>query len=56
MDTLIDALPGFPDGVSRSEDGNFWIAIVAPRTPLVPLLRYGTAALIPPRPWHPHSG
>ena len=41
MDTLIDVLPGFPDGISRSEDGNFWIAIVAPRSPVIPLLRYG---------------
>lgn len=39
-DTLIDNLPGFPDGVSRSSTGDFWIAIVAPRSPIVPYLRY----------------
>ena len=39
MDTLIDALPGFPDGISRSSDGNFWVAIIVPRLTLVPLLK-----------------
>jgi hypothetical protein len=27
VDTLIDRLPGFPDGVSRAEDGSFWVSI-----------------------------
>lgn len=27
-DVFIDALPGFPDGISRSADGNFWLCIV----------------------------
>ena len=26
VDTLIDRLPGFPDGVSRAEDGSFWVS------------------------------
>lgn len=24
---FLDSLPGFPDGVSRASDGNFWVAI-----------------------------
>lgn len=29
-DTLIDQLPGMPDGISKSSDGNFWVAIFGP--------------------------
>lgn len=36
-------LPGFPDGISTSPDGTFWLAIYAPRNPLL-----DTAAA---RPW-----
>ncbi len=39
VDTLIDGLPGFPDGISRAADGNFWLAVLTPRIPVVPLLR-----------------
>jgi sugar lactone lactonase YvrE len=35
VDTLIDRLPGFPDGVTRGDDGNFWVCIVAPPAPLL---------------------
>ena len=28
VDTLIDQLPGFPDGVSRADDGSFWVGRV----------------------------
>jgi hypothetical protein len=30
VDTLIDQLPGFPDGISRAsaEDGSFWVGRV----------------------------
>ncbi|MCX5384328.1 SMP-30/gluconolactonase/LRE family protein [Streptomyces sp. NBC_00083] len=34
-DTLADALPGFPDNVSRSPGGGFWVALAGPRTPLL---------------------
>ena len=37
-DILIDNLPGFPDGVSRGEDGVFWIALASPRNALVDAL------------------
>ena len=30
-DILIDNLPGFPDGISRGENGIFWIAFTSPR-------------------------
>ncbi|GAX85618.1 hypothetical protein CEUSTIGMA_g13033.t1 [Chlamydomonas eustigma] len=40
VDTLVESLPGFPDGLSRGSDGNFWIAIVGLRSPVVPLLKY----------------
>lgn len=35
------ALPGFPDGISRSADGrSFWLAVLAPWSPLLKVLRY----------------
>ena len=27
LELFLDNLPGFPDGVSRASDGNFWVAI-----------------------------
>jgi hypothetical protein len=36
-ENLIEYLPGFPDGISRSVDGNFWVSLVAPYSPLLPL-------------------
>lgn len=30
-DIFIDNLPGFPDGISRGDNGVFWLAIVSPR-------------------------
>jgi sugar lactone lactonase YvrE len=32
---FIEALPGFPDNISRGLDGRFWVALVAPRNKLV---------------------
>ena len=32
---LIDALPGFPDNITRGDDGRYWIALVSPRNALV---------------------
>ncbi len=46
LDTLIDRLPGWPDNINRSSDGNFWLALVVPDVPLVmpaPLCMLGNA-------------
>ncbi|KAG1670192.1 hypothetical protein FOA52_014968 [Chlamydomonas sp. UWO 241] len=51
VDTLIDALPAFPDGISTAPDGGFWLALVAPRPPIYKLLRYKLARSIVP--WLP---
>ena len=32
---FITNLPGFPDGITRSSDGNYWISLVAPISPLL---------------------
>ena len=45
MEVMIDSLPGFPDGVSLAEDGNFWITLVAPKQPFVKVLPYRSAPL-----------
>lgn len=34
-DNLVKDLPGFPDGISRASDGNFWLSIVVPPVPLL---------------------
>lgn len=39
MDVLVDALPGFPDGVDTAPDGFFWVAMPAPRTKILQLLK-----------------
>ena len=39
-EVLISSLPGFPDGISLSEDGNFWIAMVAPTQAFVHILPF----------------
>ena len=31
VDTFIDNLPGFPDGISSNGNGKFWLALVTPR-------------------------
>jgi len=31
VDTFIDNLPGFPDGISATSGGKFWLALVTPR-------------------------
>jgi hypothetical protein len=36
-DTLVDQLPGVPDGISLSGDGGFWVALVVPLSPLLKL-------------------
>ncbi|MEU6084357.1 SMP-30/gluconolactonase/LRE family protein [Streptomyces sp. NPDC047108] len=43
-DTFLDGLPGFPDNISRSPGGLYWIAIASPREPALDWLhrRSGT--------------
>ena len=43
VESFIDNLPGFPDGISTGEDGIFWLAIFAPRNELLDLAG--------PKPW-----
>ncbi len=59
VDTFIDGLPGFPDGISTGTDGVFWLAIFAPRNALLdsagpkPWLRkliYRIPAALQPKP------
>jgi sugar lactone lactonase YvrE len=37
-DMLVDNLPGFPDNISTGTDGLIWIALAAPRDPVLDLL------------------
>jgi sugar lactone lactonase YvrE len=45
FDVLIDNLPGFPDNLSQSLDGHYWLGLASPRSPALdtlsnyPLLR-----------------
>ena len=32
---FIEALPGFPDNISRGQDGRYWVALVSPRNPML---------------------
>ncbi len=59
VEVFIDNLPGFPDGISTGADGVFWVAIFAPRNPLLdragpmPWLRkviYRIPAALQPKP------
>jgi ribose transport system permease protein len=36
-ETVIASLPGYPDNINRSSDGNYWLAIVGMRSPAVDL-------------------
>jgi len=38
-DVFIDRLPGYPDGITRSADGGFWLTLVVPLTPVQWFLR-----------------
>jgi sugar lactone lactonase YvrE len=38
IETLIDALPGFPDNLSRTARGTYWIALFSLRDPLLDLV------------------
>jgi ribose transport system permease protein len=37
MEPVMTNLPGFPDNVNRSSDGNYWMSFVAMRTPVADL-------------------
>ncbi|MCH8497441.1 MAG: SMP-30/gluconolactonase/LRE family protein [Marinobacter sp.] len=43
LETFADNLPGFPDGISRSPRGGYWLTLVAPRSDLLDRLH--------PYPW-----
>jgi sugar lactone lactonase YvrE len=38
VDTLIDGLPGAPDGITASSDGNFWLCLIVPASPVLKIL------------------
>ncbi|KAL6756283.1 hypothetical protein V8C86DRAFT_3136750 [Haematococcus lacustris] len=40
LELAVDRLPGFPDGVTRSHDGGFWVALPSPRNQLFQMLQY----------------
>ena len=42
-DVLVDNLPGLPDGISRGDDGRYWIALYSPRVARLDAML--------PRPW-----
>jgi ribose transport system permease protein len=37
VETVIASLPGYPDNINRSSDGNYWLAVVGMRSPSVDL-------------------
>lgn len=37
-DVFIDNLPGFPDNITTAPDGGYWLALFAPRSPLLDVL------------------
>jgi ribose transport system permease protein len=37
VETVIDNLPGFPDNINLSSDGNYWLAMVGMRSPALDL-------------------
>ncbi|MCK5894834.1 MAG: SMP-30/gluconolactonase/LRE family protein [Endozoicomonadaceae bacterium] len=34
-DVVIDNLPGFPDNLSKGQDGRYWLGLVSPRNPVL---------------------
>ena len=48
MERFVSDIPGYPDGISRSSDGNFWIAVAAPTLKLIQMaLPYKWVCLAP---------
>jgi ribose transport system permease protein len=37
VEVVLDGIPGYPDNVNRASDGNYWLAIVGMRTPILDL-------------------
>ncbi len=37
VEVVLDGLPGYPDNVNRASDGNYWLALVGMRTPVLDL-------------------
>ena len=37
VDVVIEGLPGYPDNINRASDGNYWLALVGMRTPVLDL-------------------
>ncbi len=35
VDTFIQNLPAFPDGISRGSNGIYWLAMISPRNPMI---------------------
>lgn len=57
VEKLVDDLPGYPDNINRSSDGNFWIALLGMRSPALdvalrnPSFRRRMARRLPPDEW-----
>ncbi|HEY1721539.1 MAG TPA: SMP-30/gluconolactonase/LRE family protein [Magnetospirillaceae bacterium] len=37
VEVVLEGLPGYPDNVNRASDGNYWLALVGMRTPVLDL-------------------
>jgi hypothetical protein len=46
LSPVVPTTVGFPDGISRSADGNYWLCLVAPLSPLLQTLRLGATSLV----------
>ncbi|WP_051855028.1 SMP-30/gluconolactonase/LRE family protein [Streptomyces sp. NRRL B-1347] len=44
-DPFVEDLPGFPDNLSRDEDGTLWVALAGPREPLLDQLHRAPSAV-----------
>ena len=38
VDTLVEGLPGAPDGITVASDGNFWLSLIVPASPIMKYL------------------
>ena len=46
VEVVIDRLPAYPDGLSRSPSGTFWVSLVAPTPPVVLLFRWPSLRML----------
>ncbi|MDR3490137.1 MAG: SMP-30/gluconolactonase/LRE family protein [Bradyrhizobium sp.] len=57
LEVFVDGLPGYPDNINRSSDGNYWLALMGLRAPALdlamrhPAFRLRMAKQIPPDEW-----